>query len=105
MPTNEPPSKPGRGCLFYGGIAFGIISLVIVLMAYLGYRYAKDLVEQFTDKQPMTLPAVQLSESEISRLIAPLFPSTPAFDNLFAPSPLKVIINLLFALLFSFFFV
>ncbi len=90
MPTNELPRKPGRGCLFYGGIAFGIISLVVVLMAYMGYRYAKNLVDQFTDTQPMALPAVRLSEAEISRLRQRISVFSEAVDKGTAPAPLTV---------------
>lgn len=45
-----------------------VLLLVLALGAYLGIRYAKGLVDQLTDKQPMALPTVQLPEAQMFQL-------------------------------------
>jgi hypothetical protein len=60
--------KPGRGCLFYTGIALALSVVVLIIASYLGYRWAKSEIDQFTDVQPMPVPSVQLSETELANL-------------------------------------
>src|SRR5437867_5203184 len=65
--TDEKP-KARRGCLFYGCI-MGSFLLVLVLVAGLvGLRYAKKLVTDFTDTQPLPLPKVQIAQPELDAL-------------------------------------
>ena len=61
-------TKIGRGCLFYGFMVAGILLFAIILMAFLGWRYARGLVNQFTDAQPMPLPEIKLAANETTRL-------------------------------------
>jgi hypothetical protein len=64
----EPKKKSGPGCLFYGGVVAAILLSVLVLAGFLGYRYARSLVAEYTDDHPASLPAVQLSDEAMSRL-------------------------------------
>ncbi|HYG22377.1 MAG TPA: hypothetical protein VEH04_06305 [Verrucomicrobiae bacterium] len=65
----NPQGKPaGRGCLFYAGVAVAISVLVLVAASYLGYRYAKGLVIQFTDTQPTVRAAPAMAASELNAL-------------------------------------
>jgi hypothetical protein len=60
--------KPGRGCLFYTGIALGLSVVVLIIASYLGYRWAKSEIDQFTDNQPMPVPTVQMPQAELDAL-------------------------------------
>lgn len=61
--------KPRRsGCLFYGSVAVIVLSAVILIGSYLGYRYAKRAVALLTDTQPMQLPSVRLSDTQMFQL-------------------------------------
>ena len=65
--TDQAP-KPRRGCFFYGCIA-GLVLLALTLAALLvGLHYVKKLVNQFTETQPMELPAVHMSQAEIAQV-------------------------------------
>jgi hypothetical protein len=66
--TTEQGKKPGRGCLFYGGIVGAIILAVLILAAYLGYRYARHLVDQFTDTSPAPMPTMRISSEELKQV-------------------------------------
>jgi len=64
-----PAEKPRRrGCLFWGGIVAAILFLFALLAGYAGYRYIRYLVYEYTDTKPLEMPAVQLSDSEITNL-------------------------------------
>jgi hypothetical protein len=60
--------RSGRGCLFWGPIISGLLLLVVCLALFLGYQYARHMVEQFTDAKPMELPAIHMSTEELTRL-------------------------------------
>ena len=61
-------AKPRRGCFFYGCIT-SLVLLAIVLAAVLAVlHYAKKMINQYTDSQPMELPTVQMSQGEIDKL-------------------------------------
>lgn len=64
----DPQPKPRKGCLFYLGIIAVISLVMLALGAFFGLRYAKTLVNQLTDAQPMRLPTVQLSEAQMFQL-------------------------------------
>jgi hypothetical protein len=64
----EQARKPGRGCLFYMLLALAISIAVLSVASYLGYRYAKSLINQFTDTEPMQVPTVEISEADLTRL-------------------------------------
>lgn len=56
-----------RGCLFYTGIAIAISIAVLLVASYLGYRYAKRLIHEFSGTQPVPVAATTLSETEINQ--------------------------------------
>lgn len=61
-------AKPRRGCFFYGCIT-GLVLLLIVLGALMvGLHYVRKMVNHYTDAQPMELPTVQMSQSDIAKL-------------------------------------
>ncbi len=66
------PAKPRRGCFFYGCIT-GIVLLVIVIIAIIAGVYVvknkiNTFVVQYTDTQPMAMPALNMSPEEIARV-------------------------------------
>ena len=64
----DQPAKARRGCFFYGCIT-SVVLLVLVIGALLvGLHYAKKMVNQFTDTQPMELPTVQMPQDRIDKL-------------------------------------
>lgn len=64
----DPKPKQRRGCLFYAVVSVVLLAAVILAGAYLGLRYAKRLVNQLTDTQPMSLPTVHLSNQQMFQL-------------------------------------
>jgi hypothetical protein len=64
----EPTPKPRRGCLFYALIGGAILILFLVGGGLIGFHYAKKMINDFTDAQPMPLPQVQMPRSEIDKL-------------------------------------
>jgi hypothetical protein len=64
----DPQQPRRRGCLFYGIVAVIVLAAVVLLGAYLGLRYAKRLVNQLTDTQPMQLPSVHFSDPQMFQL-------------------------------------
>lgn len=64
----EPQVPQKRGCLFNALIAVSIMVIVLVIGAFLGLRYAKGVVGNLTDAQPMTLPTVRLPDAQMFEL-------------------------------------
>jgi hypothetical protein len=64
----EQGTKPRRGCLFYGLIIAAIFTVVLIIGAIMGIRYAKGVIDQLTDTQPMTLPKVTMSDEQMDKL-------------------------------------
>jgi len=64
----EQGKKPRRGCLFYTLIAGLLLLLVFIGGAILGLHYAKQVVNQLTDTEPMSLPKVQMSDEQVDEL-------------------------------------
>ncbi len=63
------PQKPaGRGCLFWGGIIAGILLLLALLAGYATFRYLRSVVLNYTDTKPIEMPAVHLSDIEVTNL-------------------------------------
>ena len=61
-------TKRRRGCLFYGCLT-GCVLLIFMLMGLLlGLRHFKKMVNDFTDSQPTSLPAVEYSPAQIQEL-------------------------------------
>lgn len=86
----EQGKRPGHGCLFYGAIVGGILLSVMILAAFLGYRYARNLIDQFTDTSPIQMPAVRLSSEETRRLRERIDQFSKAVDTGKATEPLTL---------------
>ena len=69
---SEQPPKPRHGCLFYGCITGLVLLVLIAVGGLVTFHYAKKaitgLVNNYTDSQPMELPAVQMSQTDIGKL-------------------------------------
>src|SRR5437879_2588733 len=64
----ELPTKTGRGCLFYGGIAALVLFVLIIAGAVVGVRHAKKMLSDFTDPAPRPLPTIQANPAETAAL-------------------------------------
>jgi len=64
----DQPTKTGRGCLFYGGIAATVLILLIIAGAIVGLRQAKKMLGDFTDSAPRALPTVDVSPEQTAEL-------------------------------------
>jgi hypothetical protein len=67
--SNEqtPPKK--RGCFFYGCLSLVVLSLVLVLVAYLGYRHLISwVVAEYTDTKPVVIESVEVSPAQLQAL-------------------------------------
>ena len=66
--------KEGRGCFFYGCITSIVVTIIVVIAAVLGVRYAintaVDVVIEYTDATPVSLPPTFASPAEVSSLQA-----------------------------------
>jgi len=59
-------SKRRRGCMFYGCVTTLFLLLLVTIAVLLGLRQVKKMVTDFTDKNPVPLPKVQMSAEEIA---------------------------------------
>jgi hypothetical protein len=66
--TENTPQKPRRGCFFYGCIAGAVCLVAILVAALFGLHQLKKMLNNFTDTQPMALPALQLSKAQIEEV-------------------------------------
>jgi hypothetical protein len=61
-----------RGCLFYGCLTLAIAFVILGVLGFVGYQYARksvgNLVENYTDSQPASLETVELSQEELDQL-------------------------------------
>lgn len=64
----EPQVPRKRGCLFNTAITIGVMLIVLAVGAFLGLRYAKGVVGNLTEAQPMTLPTVHLPDAQMFEL-------------------------------------
>lgn len=66
MSDPQPNSKPRKGCLFYGCLTLGILSLAVLIGGGIGmyvvYRQVTAVVEEFASTEPMELPKVRYTE-------------------------------------------
>jgi len=67
MNAEQAPPKR-RGCFFYGCLSCIILSLVVVLVGYLGFRYLSNKVLEFTDTKPILIESVQVSPAQLNAL-------------------------------------
>ena len=60
--------KEGRGCFFYGCITSIVVTIIVVIAAVLGVRYAintaVDVVIEYTDATPVSLPPTFASPAD-----------------------------------------
>lgn len=82
--------KKPRGCLFYTGVAIAISIVVLLAASYAGYRYAKSLVNQFTDTQPASVPVVQMSEQDLAAVRNRITEFSQAVEQGNSPAPLTI---------------
>jgi len=61
----DQPVKRRRGCIFYGCLTSCILVLVVLAGLLLGYL---KILNGFTDTKPMTLPTVDMSDSEMQQV-------------------------------------
>jgi len=62
------PTKTGRGCLFYGGIAAAVLLLLIIAGGIVGVRQAKKMLADFTDPTPQLAPVANATPAETADL-------------------------------------
>lgn len=68
MATGE--QRPGKGCFFYGCFTFLVILVAVAIGTYFGTRKAVRMaVDTYLQKQPVTLPQVQLPRAEQQQLV------------------------------------
>jgi hypothetical protein len=91
--------ESGRGCLFYTGIAVAISVAVLIAASYIGYRYAKGLIQEFSATQPMSVPTVQMPEAELSSLHGRMLDFSDALERGRAAEPLIITADELNALI------
>ncbi len=65
--SNE-TNKRRHGCLFYGCLTGTVCLLAILVAALLGLHQVKKMVTEYTDTNPVPLPAVTLSAAQIEQL-------------------------------------
>jgi hypothetical protein len=69
-PATEPAKR--RGCFFYGCITVLIVMILVGIAFFFAVRYTVNkigqIVEQYTETTPMTLPAVQMSATDYEQL-------------------------------------
>jgi hypothetical protein len=74
--TPEPPQAVPRqrGCFFYGCIIALVLALLMAILlavvAFFGYRFFGQLVEDYTSKTPRELPKVEMPEEKRQALDA-----------------------------------
>ena len=73
MSTPVPPVAPKkRGCLFYGCISLALAFVIVMVLGYFGVQYARksvrNLVENYTDAQPVAVDVVELPKEEAAEL-------------------------------------
>jgi hypothetical protein len=65
-PYDEPPRQ--RGCLFYGCIIAGILSLLVLIAVGVGvlfvYRWFERVLEEYTATAPRELPRVEMAAEQ-----------------------------------------
>jgi len=61
-----PPKK--RGCFFYGCVSFIVLSLLVVLLGYLGVRYVIRVTHEYTDNKPVLVESMEVSPAQLQAL-------------------------------------
>ncbi len=60
----QPPKQ--RGCFFYGCIIASVLAVLMVafvgVVGVIGYRFARQVIEDYTSTQPRELPKVEISD-------------------------------------------
>jgi hypothetical protein len=86
MPTStfpQPPKK--RGCLFYGCLGLAVLSLLAVVLVYLGYRFAVNkfdsVTKDFTDTAPAAIETVEVREAQLRSIQERVLRFTEALES------------------------
>ncbi|HVR35428.1 MAG TPA: hypothetical protein VMS21_06205 [Methylomirabilota bacterium] len=66
MTDAQSPKK--RGCFFYGCITSMVLLLVVAVGVYMAYRFVIGKVDEYTDTEPMELPTLLLTQTELEEL-------------------------------------
>ena len=71
-PLVPPVAPKKRGCLFYGCISLALAFVLVMILGYVGFQYARksvrNLVENYTDAQPVAVDTVELPKEEAAEL-------------------------------------
>ena len=65
---NDMPTKRRRGCLFYGCLTSCVLLIFMLLGLLLGLRHLKKMITDFTDAQPIALPAAEYSPAQVKEV-------------------------------------
>jgi hypothetical protein len=72
MSTPPPVIPKKRGCLFYGCLTLAVAFVIVGILGFIGYQYARksigNLVEKYTDSQPAAIETVELPKEEADEL-------------------------------------
>ena len=64
----DPQIKRRRGCFFYGCLTGCVLLLFMLMGLLLGLHHLRKTLNEFTDAQPMALPATQYSPEQVKEL-------------------------------------
>lgn len=74
-----------RGCLFYGCLTLAVVVVVVGILGYVGYQFARkslnQMVTKYTDTAPTSFETVQLSRAESNELQQRLAHFQKALDS------------------------
>lgn len=74
-----------RGCLFYGCLTLAVVVVVVAILGYVGYQFARKSLDQtvakYTETAPRSFETVQLSRSESDQLQQRLVRFQKALDT------------------------
>jgi hypothetical protein len=84
-PLVPPVAPKKRGCLFYGCISLALAFVLVMILGYVGFQYARksvrNLVENYTDAQPVAVDTVELPKEEAAELQKRLTAFQQALDR------------------------
>lgn len=94
-PRPMPPAKPssgGRTCLIAGLLGCGGFLTLAIILGIVGFFVGKSMlagiIEEYTDTEPMELPAVSLSDEQLEEVAARIDSFSDALENGSATEPL-----------------
>ena len=66
---DQTPTKPRRGCLFYGCLTWTVCLLAVLVAGLLGLQQFRRMLNKYTDTQPMPLPQVSIAPAALDQLL------------------------------------